>query len=109
MERNDREETVQLWSVTRRYPHGVVALDDITLGFAAGSFTAVMGPSGSGKSTLLQCAAGLDRPTRGKVVVARTDLGELNETRLTLLRRNTIGFIFQSFNLLPSLTAQQNV
>jgi len=103
------DDVVELWSVTRRYLHDVVALDDVTFGFAAGTFTAVMGPSGSGKSTLLQCAAGLDRPTSGKVVVAGTDLSQLKETKLTLLRRDTIGFVFQSFNLLPSLTAEQNV
>jgi putative ABC transport system ATP-binding protein len=68
-----------------------------------------MGPSGSGKSTLLQCAAGLDRPTSGSVTVGDTDLTKLNETELTLLRRDRIGFVFQAFNLMPSLTAEQNV
>jgi putative ABC transport system ATP-binding protein len=87
----------------------VRALDIVTVGFARGTFTAVMGPSGSGKSTLLQCAAGLDRPTDGKIVLGETDLGSLSEHRLTLLRRSRIGFVFQSFNLLPSLTAEQNV
>ncbi|GAA4708601.1 ABC transporter ATP-binding protein [Phytohabitans rumicis] len=87
----------------------VTALDGVTLDFAPGTFTAVMGPSGSGKSTLLQCAAGLDRPTSGEVFVAGQDLGKLDETRLTVLRRDRIGFVFQSFNLLPSLTAELNV
>jgi putative ABC transport system ATP-binding protein len=81
----------------------------VTLAFPAGSFTAVMGPSGSGKSTLLQCAAGLDRPDAGEVSIDGTRLGGLGETALTVLRREQIGFIFQSFNLMPSLTAAQNV
>ena len=87
----------------------VTALDGVTLDFGGGTFTAVMGPSGSGKSTLLQCAAGLDRPTSGEVFVAGQDLGRLSETKLTVLRRDRIGFVFQSFNLLPSLTAELNV
>ncbi|MEE6311130.1 ABC transporter ATP-binding protein [Plantactinospora veratri] len=105
-------DAVRLAEVSRRYGSGdgaVTALDRVTLGFASGTFTAVMGPSGSGKSTLLQCAAGLDRPTAGSVTVGDVDLGGLSETRLTLLRRDTIGFVFQSFNLLPALTAEQNV
>ncbi|QNP72159.1 ABC transporter ATP-binding protein [Streptomyces roseirectus] len=100
---------VQLTSVTRRYGAGVTALDAVSLALPAGSFTAVMGPSGSGKSTLLQCAAGLDRPTSGSVRIDGTELTGLSERRLTLLRRAHIGFVFQSFNLLPSLTAAQNV
>jgi putative ABC transport system ATP-binding protein len=87
----------------------VAALRDVTIGFPAGTFTAIMGPSGSGKSTLLQCAAGLDRPTSGRVHVAGHDLGSLSEAKLTVLRRDRIGFIFQSFNLLPALTAELNV
>ena len=105
-------EPVQLWSVSKTYGTGgnkVVALDGITAGFPAGSFTAVMGPSGSGKSTLLQCAAGLDRPTSGKVVLAGTDLAGKSETALTLLRRGRVGFVFQSFSLVSALTAEQNV
>jgi putative ABC transport system ATP-binding protein len=89
--------------------HEVVALAGVTTAFAAGTFTAVMGPSGSGKSTLLQCAAGLDTPTSGTVALAGQSLGELSETKLTKLRRERIGFIFQSFNLLPALTVRQNV
>ncbi|MFF1360189.1 ABC transporter ATP-binding protein [Streptomyces sp. NPDC058297] len=99
---------VRLTAVRREY-RGVTALDGVDLDFLAGTFTAVMGPSGSGKSTLLQCAAGLDRPTSGTVTVAGTDLTGLGERALTLLRRDRIGFVFQSFNLLPSLTAAQNV
>ncbi|TMS00413.1 ABC transporter ATP-binding protein [Nonomuraea basaltis] len=100
---------VELSSVTKHYAHGVTALDDVTIGFGPGTFTAVMGPSGSGKSTLLQCAAGLDRPSSGRVVVDGRDLAQLGDRKLTLLRRDRIGFVFQSFNLLPSLTAEQNV
>ncbi|MFD6415876.1 ABC transporter ATP-binding protein [Streptomyces sp. NPDC060194] len=90
--------------------HGNVrALDGVDLIVPAGTFTAVTGPSGSGKSTLLSCAAGLDRPTSGSVRIDGTELTGLSERRLTLLRRERIGFVFQSFNLLPSLTAAQNV
>ncbi|QES44586.1 ABC transporter [Streptomyces venezuelae] len=108
--RND--DAVRLRAVSRRFGSGgtaVTALDDVSLTFPRGTFTAVMGPSGSGKSTLLQCAAGLDRPTSGSVTVGGTELAGLSETRLTLLRRERIGFVFQAFNLLPSLTAEQNV
>ncbi|GAA3448849.1 ABC transporter ATP-binding protein [Dactylosporangium matsuzakiense] len=100
---------VQLQKLIRRYPNGVRALDEVSIDFAAGSFTAIMGPSGSGKSTLLQCAAGLDRPTSGRVVLDGHDLTALSERRLTRLRRDRIGFVFQGFNLLPALTAKQNV
>ncbi|YCK40022.1 ABC transporter ATP-binding protein [Actinomadura sp. ATCC 39365] len=102
-------QAVDLSSVTKHHAHGVTALDDVSIVFGAGTFTAVMGPSGSGKSTLLQCAAGLDRPTSGRVVVDGRDLATLGDRKLTLLRRDRIGFVFQSFNLLPSLTAAQNV
>ncbi len=85
------------------------ALDGVTLGFPRGSFTAVMGPSGSGKSTLLQLAAGLDRPTEGSVHLGDLDVSSLNERTLARLRRERIGFVFQSFNLLGALTATQNV
>ncbi|MEE1763505.1 MULTISPECIES: ABC transporter ATP-binding protein [unclassified Streptomyces] len=93
----------------RRAYGAVVALDGVDLDFGVGTFTAVMGPSGSGKSTLLQCAAGLDRPSGGTVRVDGVELAGLSERRLTLLRRERIGFVFQAFNLLPSLTAAQNV
>ncbi|KOT32566.1 ABC transporter [Streptomyces caelestis] len=105
-------DAVALRRVSRRYGSGdgaVNALDEVSLAFPRGSFTAVMGPSGSGKSTLLQCAAGLDRPTSGSVTVGGTELTGLGERRLTLLRRDRIGFVFQAFNLLPALTAEQNV
>jgi putative ABC transport system ATP-binding protein len=103
---------VHIESMTRTYGRGsgtVTALDRVTLAFPAGSFTAVMGPSGSGKSTLLQCAAGLERPDSGEVSIDGTRLRGLGETALTVLRRERIGFVFQSFNLMPSLTAAQNV
>jgi putative ABC transport system ATP-binding protein len=87
----------------------VVALDGVSAELAPGSFTAVMGPSGSGKSTLLNVAAGLDRPTSGTVSLGDIDLTRLSERRLTLLRRERIGFVFQAFNLLPSLTVAQNI
>ncbi|CAL9308397.1 ABC transporter ATP-binding protein [Streptomyces sp. SudanB25_2051] len=106
------DDAVRLDDVSRRYGSGggvVHALDRVSLAFPRGSFTAVMGPSGSGKSTLLQCAAGLDTPTSGTVTVGGTELTGLGERRLTLLRRERIGFVFQAFNLLPSLTAEQNV
>src|SRR5215813_11023287 len=105
-------QAVALRQLTRVYRSGggaVIALNQVTLGFEAGTFTAVMGPSGSGKSTLLQCAAGLDRPTSGEIRVAGHDLGGLSEAKLTVLRRERIGFVFQSFNLLPSLAAELNV
>ncbi|MGW4383601.1 ABC transporter ATP-binding protein [Kitasatospora sp. NPDC004531] len=89
--------------------HAVTALDSVTLDFPPGTLTAVMGPSGSGKSTLLHCAAGLDRPTSGRVELDGHDLGALDERRRTALRRDRIGFVFQAFNLVESLTAAQNV
>ena len=95
--------------VYRTRSQTVTALDGVTLTFPTGTFTAVMGPSGSGKSTLLQCAAGLDSPTDGAIEVAGARIDKLNEVQRTLLRRDRIGFVFQSFNLLPSLTAAQNI
>src|SRR5439155_3788900 len=87
----------------------VVALDGVSVGLARGSFTAIMGPSGSGKSTFLHVAAGLDRPTSGSVTLGDLDLAKLSERRLTILRRERIGFVFQAFNLMPSLTVTQNI
>ncbi|MBX6354423.1 MAG: ABC transporter ATP-binding protein [Micromonosporaceae bacterium] len=103
---------VRLDGVTRDYGTRhtrVRALDDISITFPAGSWTAVMGPSGSGKSTLLHCAAGLERVSRGTVVVAGRDITNASEAELTRLRRTVVGFVFQSFNLIGSLTAEQNV
>jgi putative ABC transport system ATP-binding protein len=105
-------DSVRLSSVSKLYGSGdntVAALRDVSLGLARGSFTAVMGPSGSGKSTFLHCAAGLDRPTSGTVQLADVELGGLSEDALSRLRRERIGFVFQSFNLVPSLTAEQNI
>src|SRR6476619_8590522 len=87
----------------------VVALDGVSILIPRGSFTAIRGPSGSGKSTFLHVAAGLDRPTSGTVSLGETDLAGLSERRLTILRRERIGFIFQAFNLMPSLTVTQNI
>ena len=106
------EPAVGLRAVTKVYGSGggaVTALLEVTADFAPGTFTAVMGPSGSGKSTLLQCAAGLDRPTSGEIRLTGQSLRGLSEAKLTRLRRDRIGFVFQSFNLLPSLTAELNV
>ncbi|MBA0051379.1 ABC transporter ATP-binding protein [Streptomyces sp. AJS327] len=89
-------------------PGAVTALDGVSLSLARGSFTAVMGPSGSGKSTLLQCAAGLERPTSGRIAVDGTEVTGGSETELTLFRRERIGFVFQQFNLLPTLTVLEN-
>jgi putative ABC transport system ATP-binding protein len=87
----------------------VRALDGVTVGFGQGEFTAIMGPSGSGKSTLMHCLAGLDSATSGSVQIGGVELTKLNDKALTLLRRRRIGFVFQSFNLLPTLTAEQNI
>ena len=87
----------------------VQAIDDVTVEFAAGRFTAIMGPSGSGKSTLMHCAAGLDSLTAGEVFVGDVALGSLSDRELTLLRRDRIGFVFQSYNLIPTLTALENI
>ncbi|MEV4613565.1 ABC transporter ATP-binding protein [Kitasatospora sp. NPDC049258] len=103
---------IELRAVRRSYGRGgeaVQALRGVDLTLARGSFTAVMGPSGSGKSTFLQCAAGLDRPDGGEVYLGGEEITRLSENRLTKLRRSRIGFVFQSFNLLPSLTVLQNV
>jgi putative ABC transport system ATP-binding protein len=87
----------------------VQALDDVTVSFPAERFTAIMGPSGSGKSTLMQCVAGLDRLTSGQVYIGETELSRLDKTQLTLLRRDRLGFIFQQYNLIPTLTAKENI
>jgi putative ABC transport system ATP-binding protein len=97
---------------TKRYGHGdtaVTALDGVSVDFVAHQFTAIMGPSGSGKSTLMHTVAGLDTLTSGSVFVGDTDLSTLDDRRLTLLRRDEIGFIFQAFNLVPTLTALENI
>jgi putative ABC transport system ATP-binding protein len=98
--------------LSRRFGEGeaaVDALDGVTLQLPAGAFTAIMGPSGSGKSTLMHVLAGLDKPTSGTVTIDGVDLGTLDDKKLTQLRRDKVGFVFQSFNLLPVLTAGENI
>jgi putative ABC transport system ATP-binding protein len=87
----------------------VIALDEVTLDLPTGRFSAIMGPSGSGKSTLVHCLAGLDSLTEGQVFVGDAELGALSDKELTLLRRSRIGFVFQAFNLVPTLTARENI
>jgi putative ABC transport system ATP-binding protein len=109
-----REATPAAHCVDLRKTYGigdatVHALAGVTVTFARGHFTAVMGPSGSGKSTLMHCMAGLDRPTSGQAFVGDLDLGTLDDTGLTQMRRDRVGFVFQSFNLVPTLTAAENI
>ena len=102
----------QVVDVSKTYGRGaqcVHALRNVTAAFAPGTFTAIMGPSGSGKSTLLHVAAGLDRPTSGDVQIGGTDLSSMSEKALTRLRRDRIGFVFQAYNLMPSLDVTQNI
>ena len=94
------------------YGHGetaVRALDRVSIEFPSGQFNAIMGPSGSGKSTLMHCLAGLDSVTSGQVFIGETDITKLNDNQLTLLRRDKVGFIFQAYNLVPTLTAIENI
>ena len=103
---------IETRALTRRLPSGnrvITILDDVSLRIASGEVVAVVGPSGSGKSTLLALLAGLDRPTEGSVLIDGAALEPLSEDRLAILRRRTIGFVFQSFHLLPNLTAHENV
>jgi len=103
---------VQATEITRRYGEGATAVDalrGVSLGVESGQLVAVMGPSGSGKSTLMHILAGLDKPTTGTVEIAGIEITTLNDGRLTRLRRQHIGFVFQFFNLLPMLTAEENV
>lgn len=109
-----REASPAAHSIELRKTYGsgdatVHALAGITVTFQRGQFTAVMGPSGSGKSTLMHCMAGLDRPTSGQSFVGDLDLGRLDDSGLTQMRRDRIGFVFQSFNLVPTLTARENI
>ncbi|MFF5210416.1 ABC transporter ATP-binding protein [Streptosporangium sp. NPDC000396] len=99
---------VTLDRVTKTYGE-VVALDEVTLAFPRGRFVAMMGPSGSGKSTLLHCAAALDPPTSGSVMIGDVDVSRLSETRRTELRRKHVGFVFQSYNLMPTVTVEENI
>jgi putative ABC transport system ATP-binding protein len=105
-------DVVRLTEVRKTYGgrrNSVTALDGVTIGFPRATFTAVMGPSGSGKSTFLHCAAGLDRPTSGSVLLDDQELSKLSEVELTKLRRDRVGFVFQAFNLLPAFSVQDNV
>lgn len=108
----DAAPAARIISGVKVYGKGVTAvraLDTISADFAASKFTAIMGPSGSGKSTLLHCLAGLDRLTEGRVLLGDVDLGSLDDKAMTLLRRERIGFVFQAFNLISTLTARENV
>jgi putative ABC transport system ATP-binding protein len=100
---------VGLWKVYGEGDTRVVALSDVTVGFPRGRYTAIMGPSGSGKSTLMHCMAALDSATAGQVFVGDTELTTLTDGELTRLRRDKIGFVFQAYNLVPTLTAQENI
>jgi putative ABC transport system ATP-binding protein len=102
-------ETVGLAKVYGEGPTAVHALEDVSLSFPNGEFAAIMGPSGSGKSTLLHILGALDKPTSGRVIVGKTELSGLSDKKLTLLRRERMGFVFQFFNLIPTLTAEENV
>jgi len=109
---NAESTAARVENATKIYGSGstmVTALDDLTLSFERGKFTAIMGPSGSGKSTLLHCIAGLDALSSGSAYIGRVRLGDLNDKSLTLLRRESVGFIFQAFNLIPTLDAAENI
>src|SRR4051812_16598962 len=98
-----------VWKVYGQGEAQVIALHDLSVDITPGKFTAIMGPSGSGKSTLMHCLAGLDSVTRGDVFIGSTQVNKLSDAGLTKLRRDKIGFIFQQFNLLPTLTAAENI
>ncbi len=111
---HNTELTIAAGSIDARKTYGdgdaaVHALDGVTISFEAGRFTAIMGPSGSGKSTLLHCLAGLDDLSSGSASIGGTDLATLDDKRLTELRRTQVGFIFQAYNLIPTLTAEENI
>ncbi|WP_426003095.1 ABC transporter ATP-binding protein [Paenarthrobacter sp. NyZ202] len=103
---------VEAFALTKSYGRSatrVMALNEVSVSFEAGKFTAIMGPSGSGKSTLMHCLAGLDTADSGRIVLGGTDITGLDDRQLTALRRERIGFVFQAFNLVPTLTAEQNI
>lgn len=106
------DNVASLVGATKTFGEGdaaVTALDDVTIGFRRGEFTAVMGPSGSGKSTLMYCQSGLDRLTAGKAYIGDVDVSTLGDQELSVLRRSKLGFIFQSFHLVPALSARENI
>ncbi|MGH3374823.1 MAG: ABC transporter ATP-binding protein [Actinoallomurus sp.] len=108
----ERRAAARAVGATKMYGSGaaeVRALDDVTVGFPEGRFTAIMGPSGAGKSTLMHCVAGLDAVSSGQIFIGDVELGRLSDRQLTVLRRERIGFVFQSFNLVPSLDAEENI
>lgn len=109
---DDTLAAVSAVDLTKNYGSGdtaVMALDGVSIGFERGKFTAIMGPSGSGKSTLMHCLAGLDAATSGRILLGDTDITRLKDKQLTRLRRDRVGFVFQAFNLVPTLTAKQNM
>lgn len=101
--------TIDAYKIYGQGDTEVRALDGVTVEFGTGRFTAIMGPSGSGKSTLMHCVAGLDQLTSGMALIGDVNLGDLNDKELTKLRRDTVGFVFQAFNLIPTLTALENI
>ena len=106
------ENIIQATKLTKMYGEketSVTALDNVDVQFNENEFTAIMGPSGSGKSTLLHCLAGLDRPTSGQIFLRDQDISTLNDKQLTKIRRDSFGFVFQAFNLIPTLTAEENI
>jgi putative ABC transport system ATP-binding protein len=104
-----RTPAIALAHLSKTYTGGVRALDDVSLTVEHGTFLAVMGPSGSGKSTLMHCAAGLDSPTSGSVRIDGREIAGMNEARRTELRRERVGFVFQAYNLIPSLSVEDNI
>ena len=102
-------ETIDLTKIYGEKETSVTALNSINTGFNENQFTAIMGPSGSGKSTLLHCLAGLDKVTSGSILINGVDLASLNDKELTKMRRDSFGFVFQAFNLIPTLTAEENI
>ena len=102
-------ETIDLTKIYGEKETSVTALDNININFNEMQFTAIMGPSGSGKSTLLHCLAGLDRPSSGQIYLKDSDISTLNDKQLTKIRRDSFGFVFQAFNLIPTLTAEENI
>jgi len=111
-DRSDQAIAAQAIGLRKTYGEGpamVTALGDVTVEFASGELTAIMGPSGSGKSTLMHCMAALDTPTAGTVIIDGTDITHLKDKALTRLRRDRLGFVFQAYNLVPTLTAQENI